>query len=37
MTHVDAGVLSTVMAPAASVAPKNHACQLAAPAWAAAE
>jgi hypothetical protein len=37
ITHTDAGVLSTVIPPAASVAPNSSACQLAAPACAAAE
>ena len=37
VTHSDAGVLSTVIAFAASDEPKNHAFQLSAPACAAAE
>jgi hypothetical protein len=37
VTHSAAGVLSTVMAFAASDEPKNQASQLRAPAWAAAE
>ena len=37
ITHTDAGVLSTVIPPAASVAPNSSAFQLAAPACAAAE
>jgi hypothetical protein len=37
MNHSAAGVLSTVMALAASEEPKKNAFQLAEPAWAAAE
>ena len=37
ITHSAAGVLSTVIAFAASLEPKNSAFQLSEPAWAAAE
>jgi hypothetical protein len=37
VTHSAAGVLSTVIALAASLDPNSHAVQFCAPAWAAAE